>query len=100
MIGLLGGMTAELPMIPIFAKQVRLQGCVNGSRQDQIDLVDFLGERAIRPVLDRRFRLEELPGAFRYEEAGSHFGKIVIEWTGEGLVICRSRRSVVSFYSI
>lgn len=79
MIGILGGMTAELPMIPIFAKQVRLQGCLNGSRQDQANLVNFLGERAIRPVLDRSFGLEELPDAFRYEESGLHFGKIAIE---------------------
>ncbi|WP_425286706.1 hypothetical protein [Agrobacterium pusense] len=29
--------------------------------------------------MDRSFRLEELAEAFRYEELGSHFGKIVTE---------------------
>ncbi|MDY6947576.1 MAG: NAD(P)-dependent alcohol dehydrogenase [Pseudomonadota bacterium] len=79
MIGLLGGMEATIPMIPMFAKQIRLQGCLNGSWQDQADLVGFLATHGIKPVLDRSFRLEELADAFRYEESGLHFGKIVIE---------------------
>lgn len=79
MIGLLGGMEATIPMIPVFAKQIRLQGCLNGSRQDQVDLVEFLAAHDIRPVIDRSFKLEDLAEAFRYEETGAHFGKIVIE---------------------
>lgn len=79
MIGILGGTEATIPMIPVFAKQIRLQGCLNGSWQDQADLVEFLATHDIRPVIDRSFRLEELAEAFRYEESGAHFGKIVIE---------------------
>lgn len=79
MIGLLGGTEATIPLIPVFAKQIRLQGCLNGSWQDQADLVEFLSKHDISPVIDRRFRLEELADAFRYEESGAHFGKIVIE---------------------
>ncbi|PRD40489.1 NAD(P)-dependent alcohol dehydrogenase [Phyllobacterium phragmitis] len=79
MIGLLGGLEAKIPMIPIFAKQIRFQGCLNGSWQDQADLVEFLATHDIRPVIDRSFRLEELAEAFRYEESGQHFGKIVID---------------------
>ncbi|KIZ45352.1 MULTISPECIES: NAD(P)-dependent alcohol dehydrogenase [Rhodopseudomonas] len=79
MIGLLGGLSVDLPIIPILAKQIRLQGCLDGSRQDQIDLVDFLGAHEIRPILDRSFALDKLADAFRYEESGAHFGKIVIE---------------------
>lgn len=79
MIGLLGGLEAKIPMIPVFARQIRFQGCLNGSWQDQADLVEFLAERDIRPVIDRSFRLEELAEAFRYEVSAMHFGKIVIE---------------------
>lgn len=79
MIGILGGMEAAIPMIPMLAKQIRLQSCLNGSWQDQADLVEFLAAHDIRPVIDRSFRLEELADAFRYEESGAHFGKIVIE---------------------
>jgi NADPH:quinone reductase-like Zn-dependent oxidoreductase len=79
LVGILGGMEAAIPMIPVFAKQIRLQGCLNGSWQDQADLVDFLARHAIRPLIDRSFRLEDLADAFRYQESGAHFGKIVIE---------------------
>jgi len=63
----------------VFAKQIRFQGCLNGSWQDQADLVAFLATHDIRPVIDRSFRLEELAEAFRYEESGQHFGKIVVD---------------------
>ncbi len=79
MVGLLGGMETALPIIPILAKQIRLQGCLDGSRQDQHDLSVFLGAHGIRPVLDRSFRLENLADAFRYQQSGAHFGKIVID---------------------
>lgn len=79
MIGILGGTEAAIPMIPVFAKQIRLQGCLNGSGQDQAELAMFLAEHDIRPVIDRSFKLEDLAEAFRYEESGAHFGKIVIE---------------------
>ena len=64
MIGILGGTEAAIPMIPVFAKQIRLQGCLNGSWQDQTDLVEFLAKHDIRPIIDRSFRLEDLAEAF------------------------------------
>lgn len=78
MIGTLGGTAADLPVLPMLTKQIQLHGCLNGSRQDQIDAIQFLSTHRIVPVIDRSFRLEELAEAFRYEESGSHFGKIVI----------------------
>lgn len=78
MVGILGGMTAEVPMISVLAKQIRLQGCLDGSRQDQIDLVSFLEKHSIRPVIDRHFKLEALADAFAYQQSGAHFGKVII----------------------
>lgn len=79
MIGTLGGFEAKLPVIPMLARQIRVQGCLNGSWQDQTDLVAFLEQHQIRPVIDRSFPLHALADAFRYQESGAHFGKIVIE---------------------
>ena len=78
MVGLLGGIAADLPVIPMLAKQVRLQGCLAGSRQDQIDLVAFLEKHRIHPVIDRSYDLEQLAQAFAFQRAGGHFGKVVI----------------------
>jgi D-arabinose 1-dehydrogenase-like Zn-dependent alcohol dehydrogenase len=79
LVGIFGGMNASIPMIPVFTKRVWLQSCLEGSWQDQADLIEFLATRNVWPVPDRSFRLEELANAFRYEESGAHFGKIVIE---------------------
>ncbi|WP_219214341.1 zinc-dependent alcohol dehydrogenase family protein [Variovorax boronicumulans] len=79
-IGVLGGLSGELSFIPVLAKQIRMQGCLNGNYQDQVDLIAFLEEHRIRPVLDKRtFKVEQLAEAFAYQQSGAHFGKIVLE---------------------
>jgi len=62
------------------AKQARLQGLIVGSRREQQDFVRALDGGAIRPIVDRRFPLEQLSDAFRFEMSGRHFGKIGVEW--------------------
>jgi len=34
----------------------------------------------MRPVIDRRFALDDIAEAFRHQESGSHFGKICHEF--------------------
>lgn len=62
------------------AKQARLQGLIVGNRRQQQDFVRALDGGVIRPVIDRRFPLEQLADAFRFEASGAHFGKIGVEW--------------------
>ncbi|MFH5923212.1 zinc-dependent alcohol dehydrogenase family protein [Roseomonas xinghualingensis] len=80
LIGVLTGRGGEIPTALLMARQVRLQGLIVGSRREQQDFVRALDNGALRPVIDRVFPLEGLADAFRYEEAGSHFGKIGVEW--------------------
>ena len=80
LIGVLTGVTGDVPTAALMAKQARLQGLIVGSRREQQDFVRALDASGIRPVIDRRFALEELTEAFQFEMSGSHFGKIGIEW--------------------
>lgn len=80
LIGVLTGASGEVPTAALMAKQARLQGLIVGSRQHQQDFVRALDRGAIRPVVDRRFPLEQLADAFRLEMDGGHFGKIGVEW--------------------
>jgi NADPH:quinone reductase-like Zn-dependent oxidoreductase len=80
LIGVLTGRAGDVPTAVLMAKQVRLQGLIVGNRRQQQDFVRALDGGALRPVIDRSFRLEELADAFRYEESGGHFGKIGVEW--------------------
>lgn len=80
LIGVLTGVSGDVPTALLMAKQARLQGLIVGSRQEQQEFVQALNINALRPVLDRTFALEELADAFRYQESGDHFGKIAVAW--------------------
>jgi NADPH:quinone reductase-like Zn-dependent oxidoreductase len=80
LIGVLTGASGEVPTAALMSKQARLQGLIVGSRREQQDFVRALDGGAIQPVIDRRFPLEQLDDAFRYEMSAAHFGKIGIEW--------------------
>ncbi|WP_242095755.1 NAD(P)-dependent alcohol dehydrogenase [Sphingomonas sp. CROZ-RG-20F-R02-07] len=80
LIGVLTGASGEVPTAALMGKQARLQGLIVGSRREQQDFVRALDGATIRPVVDRRFPLERLADAFRYEMSAAHFGKIGIEW--------------------
>ncbi|YCH23547.1 NAD(P)-dependent alcohol dehydrogenase [Pseudomonas sp. D1-3] len=80
LIGVLTGRQGEVPTALLMAKQVRLQGLIVGSRRHQQDYVRALEQSGVRPILDQSFPLEKLADAFRLQESGRHFGKIVVEW--------------------
>jgi NADPH:quinone reductase-like Zn-dependent oxidoreductase len=80
LIGVLTGVSGDVPTAALMAKQARLQGLIVGSRREQQDFVRALDGGSIRPVIDRRFPLDQLADAFRHEMSAAHFGKIGIEW--------------------
>lgn len=79
-IGILSGVAGELPLVPALLKQLRLQGVLVGSRAQQQAMVRAIDANGLRPVIDRRFALEEIVEAFRYQESNRHFGKICLEF--------------------
>ena len=82
LVGVLGGVTGlvgSVDIAPLVMKRLRVVGILVDSRAHFEELVRFLTEHRIEPVIDRRFAFEELPEAFHYMEAGKHFGKIVVE---------------------
>jgi len=80
-IGILsGGRKGQITFPKLFFKHIRLIGIAVGSKEMQEDLVDFINEHKIEPIIDKSFGFDELADAFRYQESGQHFGKIVLEW--------------------
>src|SRR3954447_2125475 len=79
LIGVLTGIEGQVPTAMLMRKQIRLQGLTVGTRRQQIEMVRAIAANDLRPVIDRRFPLEALADAFRYQKSGAHFGKIVIE---------------------
>ena len=80
LIGIVTGYAGQIPTAALMIKQVRLQGLIVGSRHQQQQMIRALAATAVRPVIDRTFALEELAEAFRFQESGSHFGKICVEY--------------------
>ena len=80
LIGVLAGYAGAINTALLMSMQIRLIGITVGARQHQQDMVRAIDANGIRPVLDQSFPLEKLADAFRRQESGQHFGKIVVEW--------------------
>lgn len=80
LIGVLTGPAGPVPTAALMARQQRLQGLIVGSRKHQQDMIRALETTGLRPVIDRSFPLESIADAFRLQQAGGHFGKIVLEF--------------------
>lgn len=78
LIGALTGHPVAAPIGVVMRKHLRLQGVVVGSRAHQQAMVEAIEALRLRPVVDRVFTLDELGDGFRYEKAGSHFGKLCV----------------------
>ena len=79
MIGVLTGLSGEVPTAALFRNQVTISGISVGSRIDQQDLIRALEASSLRPVIDRTFALDDIGAAFRHQESQKHFGKICLE---------------------
>jgi NADPH:quinone reductase-like Zn-dependent oxidoreductase len=72
-----GGGGAIVPR-QLISGSIRVQGVYVGSRTMHEDLARFVELAKINPVVDRSFALAQAPDAFKYFEAGRHFGKVGI----------------------
>lgn len=79
LIGVLSGVSGELPLALALGRQVQIQSLVVGSRRHQQDFIHAIESTGLRPVIDRHFPLEDLVSAFQYQAGGRHFGKIVLD---------------------
>jgi NADPH:quinone reductase-like Zn-dependent oxidoreductase len=78
-IGVLTGREGPFPSAILMGKQIRMIGLTVGSRRHQLDMIRAIEAAPYRPVLDEHFPLESLDDAFRRQESGAHFGKIVVD---------------------
>ena len=78
MIGVLTGISGDVPTAELFQKNAVVSGITVGSRESQMDMVAALETNGIKPVIDRCFALGEIADAFRLQESQQHFGKICL----------------------
>lgn len=77
--GRTAGTIKELNPAEIFWKQISINGSTMGTAQDFADMVAFVKEKKLKPVIDEVFPMEEAEQAFRRMHEGKQFGKIVLK---------------------
>ncbi len=77
-IGVLAGVSTEVPLLPILMQNLRLQGVFVGSRETLERMNRAIAQNGLRPVVDKTFAFEDAPDAFAYLGSGQHFGKVGI----------------------
>jgi NADPH:quinone reductase-like Zn-dependent oxidoreductase len=78
LIGVLTGYAGQVNTALLMSKQLRVQGLTVGTRQQQQEMIAAINRLGIKPIIDKHFPLNELAAAFRYQESGGHFGKIIV----------------------
>lgn len=78
LIGVLTGISGEVPTAALFSRNITLSGITVGSRRHQEDMVDAIDATGFRPVIDSRFPLDQIAAAFAHQASQQHFGKIVL----------------------
>ena len=79
LIGVLSGFAGPVQTALLFSKNLKVQGLTVGSRKHQIDMIAAIEANGIEPVISGHFALADLADAFRHQESGKHFGKIVVD---------------------
>lgn len=79
LIGVLTGISGEVPTAALFGKNGTVSGITVGSRAHQEEMIRAIETTGIKPIIDKIFPLAETADAFRHQEAQKHFGKICLE---------------------
>jgi NADPH:quinone reductase-like Zn-dependent oxidoreductase len=77
-IGVLDGFEVAAPAVPLMLKHVTIHGVSVGHRRALEDFVAAVDSVGLKPVIDQRYPLAELPAALDRLERGA-FGKVVVE---------------------
>jgi zinc-binding alcohol dehydrogenase/oxidoreductase len=75
--GTQGAVTHLSPQL-IFWRQMTIQGSTMGSQEDFTQMLDFVNEHEIRPIVDSEFTLDAANDAFDRIRDSAQFGKVVL----------------------
>ena len=72
------GVPKNLNLHKIFWQQIRLQGSTMGSDKEFREMVNFVNEHKIRPIIEDPIPFESVKHAFDQMKEGAQFGKLVV----------------------
>jgi NADPH:quinone reductase-like Zn-dependent oxidoreductase len=77
-IGGVSGFSANVPLPDILSKSALIRGIYVGNRDMFEAMNRAIARHRLKPAIDRDFPFGEVPAAYRYQQSGAHFGKVVI----------------------
>lgn len=80
LIGVLAGISGEVPTAAAFGKNATIKGITVGSVDDQHAMIRGIEAAPYRPVIDSSFPLDGIAAAFAHQISQKHFGKICLEF--------------------
>jgi NADPH:quinone reductase-like Zn-dependent oxidoreductase len=79
LIGVLTGVSGEVPTALAMTKNVAIKGITVGSHDAQDDMIAAIEANGLAPVIDRSFSLDGIVEAFVHQASQKHFGKICLD---------------------
>ncbi len=77
-VGLVGGLKAQIDVAQIFQKNMTLHGIETGSRTMFEAMLDWMEAREIHPIVGKTFSFEKTQAAFFHQQASTGIGKTCI----------------------
>lgn len=78
LVGVTTGLEVKMPLLKAVSHQLSLLGSVMGTREDMVNLINFIGTSGIRPHIGGRFPMTDAAEAFRQLWMGESNGKLVL----------------------
>lgn len=76
--GMTSGNDATVPVRMFYSKQLTMSGALMGTRAQLLQLLKFVQDKKIKPVIDSVFPLKDAAQAQDRMEKGLHYGKILL----------------------
>ena len=80
LVGVLTGLSGEVPTVALMGRQQTLHGTTVGSRAHQTEMIRALDSMDLRPPIDAVYSFDKLVEAFQFQENDRHFGKICLQY--------------------
>ena len=77
--GATNGTPQKLDMFRMFWNQITLQGSTMGNDQEFKEMVSFVNDHHLKPIVDSVRPFDQMLSAFNDMKAGKHFGKLVVK---------------------
>jgi NADPH:quinone reductase-like Zn-dependent oxidoreductase len=77
-VGGVSGFTSDVPLAEIIHKLAVVRGIYVGSREMFEAMNRAISLHQTKPVIDRVLPFADAPAAYRHQQSGAHFGKVVI----------------------